>query len=124
MKLSSIELALLAELNLEMARAYDAVAEDDCQPPDVVRVAQRRRSELRARARMFRSVARRVGAEPALIAQPEKENYTGPERRRAERRIGERRVRERRTHAPSGGSERRINPDRRRGERRRYSAQG
>ena len=48
--------------------------------------------------------------------------YTGPERRTSERRTGERRVGERRRFAPGAGWDRRVNPDRRRGERRRRSS--
>jgi hypothetical protein len=116
-RLSSIELALIAELNLEAARSYDAVAEDDSQPADARRVAQERRTRLRERAAMFNGEARRAMAEPPLMAWANAGDYTGPERRRGERRAGERRVRKR--HAVPVAYERRINTDRRAVERRR-----
>jgi hypothetical protein len=115
MKLSSIELALIEELNLEMARACAEVAEDARNPRETRDAAQERGSRLRERARMFHLEARRLAAEPALKAGL----YAGPERRRADRRRSERRE-----SAPTppdhlpAGHERRINPDRRREERR------
>lgn len=118
MKLSSIELALIEELNLEMARGCDEVAEDARNPRETRDAARERGSRLRERARMFHLEARRLAAEPALTP----ELYAGPERRR-----GDRRTTERRERAPTppdhlpAGHERRINPDRRRDERRSWS---
>jgi hypothetical protein len=117
MKLSSIELALIEELNLEMARACDEVAEDARNPRETREAARERGSRLRKRARMFHLEARRLAAEPALKAEP----YAGPERRHGDRRTTDRRERGPTppAHLPAG-HERRINPDRRREERRRW----
>lgn len=120
MKLSSIELALIAELNLEMARAYEEVARDDRERLESRSAADRRQYLLRERARMLRLEARRASAEPPLAMWLEV-GYAGPERRRAERRTGERRVHSPGTaDRPAAGYDRRINPDRRRAERRRW----
>jgi hypothetical protein len=119
-RLSSIELALLAELNLQMAHAYDEEAEDPRNPLEARQRARDRGSRLRDRSRMFQQEARRVGHEGALTVERERV-YAGPERRRDDRRTSDRR-----SHGPvppdrlPAGHDRRTNPDRRRDERRRW----
>jgi hypothetical protein len=125
MKLSSIELALVAELNLEMARAYDEVADDLTQDPVTRRVARKLGSGYRERARSLQLEARCLGAEPSIAIEPliseRSRAYTGPDRRHGERRVSERRST---TQAVVPGAkisinDRRIHPDRRQRERRR-----
>jgi len=126
--LSAIELALVAELNLEMARAFDEVAEDAIQRLETRRAARELASRRRERARLCHLEARRLGAEPTFpdeqLTAEASLSYTGPERRKQERRRRERRAgrslpsqARRRTEV---GHDRRTNPDRRRGERRRH----
>jgi hypothetical protein len=91
MKLSSIELALLAELNLQMAHAYDEAAEDAHNSVEARQDARARGSRLRERARRFQEEARRSSDEAALTTAGAV--YTGPERRRGDRRTSERRAR-------------------------------
>ena len=58
MSLNSIELGLIAELNLEMARANEAVAEDATELPETRRVASEAANAWRERARLFQLQAR------------------------------------------------------------------
>jgi len=122
--LSSLELALVAEFNLEMARAYDEVAEDAAGQPKTRRTARKLGSRQRERARLLQLEARRRRAESTItseevISEPGSA-YTGPDRRKRERRVAERRA----SHAVGpdvkvAGHDRRTDPDRRRRERRR-----
>lgn len=118
MKLSSIELALLAELNLQMAHAYDEAADNGDNSIEARRDARERGSQLRERARRFQDEAQRSSDEAALTTAPGA-LYAGPERRRGDRRTNERRRYGPPDHLPTG-HDRRINSDRRRAERRRW----
>jgi hypothetical protein len=122
--LNPIEMAVVAEVDLEMARRYDEIAGDATQSPEARRAANEAASKWRERARLFRLEARRLGAEPIVPGGPSASEraraYTGPERRKQERRKGERR---RSASGPVGQSgtavlDRRVNPDRRKGDRR------
>jgi hypothetical protein len=114
-KLNAIELALLAELSLEQARAHDQLVDDPAQRPEIRRSAAATAGAWRERARAFQSQAFRQSAAPIA---PDVHAYSGPERR-----TGMRRRETRRTGpAPSVGrqpGDRRGVPDRRRGDRRR-----
>jgi hypothetical protein len=126
MNLNSIEIAVVAEMDLEMARGYEEVARDTTQNAETRRAAQDAASRWRERARLYSLEARRLTAEPLFpgerpASQPDRP-YTGPERRKQERRRGERRGN---GSAQSGhpgaltfGRDRPINPDRRQGDRR------
>jgi hypothetical protein len=120
-ELGAIELALLAELNLEMARAYEEVVEDAPQRIDSGGTERARAEERRERARLLQNEARRVAAQSPgrdLHSTPPRGSvYVGPERRTRVRRTHERRA-----HAilvPGQlDSDRRAVRDRRRRERR------
>lgn len=121
MDLNAIEMAAIAELDLEMARAYDEVSMDPSQTPETRRKAGDLAARWRERARLCRLEAQRLSSQPLLPANAA-HAYTGPERRKQERRRGDRR-----TTGLNGpghaavtafGRDRRINPDRRRGDRR------
>ena len=66
MRLGSIELALIAEYNLEMARAYDEEAGDPSKPLEKRRTASGRAAAWRERAHQFQAQARRASADPIL----------------------------------------------------------
>jgi hypothetical protein len=125
--LNSMEIALAAEFDLEMAHAYDEIADDATQSADARRTAQETAALWRERARLCRLEAQRLTAAPMVPdAGSMSESgpaYTGPERRHRERRSGERRVNGLAAPVRLGpaiwGRDRRVNPDRRRGERRR-----
>jgi hypothetical protein len=118
---------VVAAFDLEMACTYDEVAEDATQGPEARRIAQEAAARWRERARICRLDAQRLTAVPMVpdpTFVPESDRaYTGPERRARERRKGERRVNGSagtgRPGPASSGRDRRVNPDRRRGERRR-----
>jgi hypothetical protein len=106
--LSSIEVALLATFNLEMADSYDEIADDPKLRRETRRNAGESASCYRARAELFQLEAQRLSAYPTILAeqpaQARAARYTGPERRKRERRTldlrgagPERRKRERRT---------------------------
>jgi hypothetical protein len=122
-RLNSIELSLLAELSLEMARGEDAVANDAGQPPEIRRVAEELAAAWRERAQRLQLEARQQGADPILpdehSLQATAPAYTGPERRKRLRRTQARRTGP--TVAPGelARADRRIHPDRRRHDRRR-----
>ena len=123
MSLGSIELALIAEYNLEMARAYEAVADDPTKPLETRRSASERAAAWRGRAHQFQMQARRASADPILpgerpINSPSSA-YTGPERRKHGRRIHGRRSLPAVASDGLGPRERRAGADRRRGDRRR-----
>lgn len=95
-RLNAIELALIAELNLERARAHDEVANDHTQRPEARRRASAAAAAWRERARLFQLQARRESARPGVPA-PDSMGapatpYGGPDRRDgADRRQGDRR---------------------------------
>jgi hypothetical protein len=120
--LNSIELALIAELNLEQARGHEAVANDPETRPERRRAAAQAASEWRARASLFQLQAQRQSAQPLVPGGDAVHRglgfvYAGPERRQRTRRTWTRRAaavprwRERRNGHAAG--------DRRRGDRRR-----
>lgn len=119
--LSALELAVVAELNLEMARAQDELANDAGQAADARRLAQVRAMALRERADSLHLEARRLTAQPMLYV-PALEDpgprSTAPERRRHDRRTGACRRTTNSAAGPPGGRERRTTPDRRKSERR------
>ena len=118
MSLNSIELGLIAELNLEMAQANEAVAQDITQRPETRRAASEAAYTWRERARLFHLQAQRQSAHPIVPGprpvHPAGLAYGGPERRRQMRRMQARRT---------GGPvldvrDRRIGSDRRQRDRR------
>jgi hypothetical protein len=120
--LTSVELALLAKFNLEMAEAYDEAAEEPELRPETREAVVGSAVLRRERARLLHSEAQRLGAYAASVTgQPTQERrvrYGGPERRERERRVRERR---RPQSLPLGAlnhADRRIHPDRRGRERR------
>jgi hypothetical protein len=123
LNLKPIELALIAELSLEMARAHDEVASDASRRLDVRRTARKDAAGLRERARLFQLEAQRLSAYPTVdderSAVERDSPYTGPERRTQDRRVRPRRAGESVPIAAQGGLERRMTRDRRRADRRR-----
>jgi hypothetical protein len=117
-RLTSLELALVAKFNFEMAASYDEVAENPGTRAETRDGARESASRRRERARLFELEARRLGAYPTEPCEGSTQmppaRYAGPERR-----TGERRDRRPSSSAPVGRSERRVNRDRRRGQRRR-----
>lgn len=119
--LNSIELALIAELNLEQARGYEAVANDPETRPETRLASAQAASQWRARASLFQLQAQRQSAQPLVPAHPAAHDglsivYAGPERRKATRR-----TQTRRAAAAARALERRNRPaigDRRRRDRR------
>jgi len=122
MSLNAIELALIAELNLERARDHDAVANDAARLPEVRQAAAAAATAWRERARLFKLEAGRRSAHwmaPGESGPVFDFTYTGPERRRQMRRLQTRRGD---AEAVAGGPEardRRTAPERRRNDRRR-----
>ena len=120
--LNSLELALLAKFNLEMAEAYDEAAEDPELRPETRETVHASAARQRERAQLLESEAQRLGNEPAsAIGQTIEEQpvrYAGPERRKRDRRLRERRRTETVPPGGLGHAERRIIPDRRQRERR------
>jgi hypothetical protein len=134
--LNSIELALLAELSLEMALGEDAVANDVARSPQTRRVASELAAAWRERSRRFQLQAQRQGMDPIVPElQPERRgtdpiaadlrlisgpapSYRGPERRKRMRRTQTRRTS---STAPDGIDrlDRRTGRDRRQHDRRR-----
>jgi hypothetical protein len=93
-QLSSLELALVAEFNLEMAAAYDGVADDTTAQPAAREAAREAAGRRRERAGLFQLEAERASTSCAAVAEPpsqEQRPYVGPERRRGQRRTSERR---------------------------------
>ena len=117
--LNAIELALVAEHSLEMARANQAVADDATTAPEARRKAAEVAAAWRQRAELFLTEARRRSADPIVPGvQPIRANgsaYTGSERRKRMRR-----AHPRRTDPVSAGDghDRRAGRERRRRERR------
>jgi hypothetical protein len=123
-KLGSVELAVVAELNLELARAYDEVADDATQQSETRQQARARAFRRRVRAGLLHLEAQRLRARASLpdglLTHESNSPYSGPERRKQERRFAERRGH---LAAPATwrGADRRANRDRRRHDRRRPS---
>jgi hypothetical protein len=121
MSLNSIELALIAEYSLEMARANEAVAEDATKQLETRRQASEVATAWRRRAQLFQTQASCQSAQPIIpgeqsIHAPGR-SYTGPERRQKMRR-----TQTRRTESAYGGRsrhDRRAQVERRRRDRRR-----
>lgn len=120
MSLNAIELALIAEHSLEMARANQAIADDVRTPPETRRNAADVAAAWRQRAELFMVQARRQSAYRIVPAvRPIRASgtvYTGPDRRRQMRR-----TRPRRTDLSATGDgrgDRRARPERRRLDRR------
>lgn len=119
LSLTAIELALVAEHSLEMARANQAVADDATTGPETRRNASDVAAAWRQRAELFLMEAQRRSADPIVPGvEPVRDNgsaYTGSERRRRMRRAHPRRT----AQASAGnGHERRAGRERRRRERR------
>jgi hypothetical protein len=120
--LSSIELALIAELSRERARDFDAVAGDADQRPEARQAASEAAIAWRERARMLQLEAGRRSGQPMLPEWPAEvaaSTYTGPERRRRARRAETRRGGPDASSDASGSRDRRTGPERRRRDRRR-----
>jgi hypothetical protein len=114
--LNAIELALIAELNLEQARAHDEVANDAARRPEVRLAAEAYATAWRERAGLFQLEAQRRGGHPTVPRPPalvRDHTYGGPERRRQMRR------RQTRRDGGEGAPERLVRGDRRRGSERR-----
>jgi hypothetical protein len=93
--LTSLELALVAQFNLEMAEAYDEVAEDPQVSLDTRRRARAAAYHRRDRARLLQAEAQRLRAYPTSVGGHSTEKqppYAGPERRERERRMRDRRA--------------------------------
>jgi hypothetical protein len=121
LRLSPLELALLAALNLEMASEYDEVAADARERASTRRTARTSCDERRARAARFHAAAGRFSL-LLLVSRHQggqhlRSVYLGPERRAKTRRHGERR-RTASAVRPSSSFDRRATADRRRTERR------
>jgi hypothetical protein len=119
--LSAIELAVVAELNLEIARAHDELAADASQRVETRRAAHAKATAIRARAELLHLEARLLSTQPMLYAPSRQEPAsagTWPERRSYERRTQSRRRDGESAAGAPGGRERRTLPDRRQRERR------
>jgi hypothetical protein len=119
--LSAIELAVLAELNLEIARSHDELFDDASLRVETRRAAHASATALRERAESFHLQARRLSTQPMLYApsmQKPASSCTAPERRTHERRTASRRRDAASAPGRPGGPERRTLPDRRRNDRR------
>jgi hypothetical protein len=122
--LSPIELVLVAELNLELARAHDEVASNPSNRDETRETAREAAAALRQRADLLRSRAADLSANPVTaVSWSERCHhdppYLGSERRKAARRTSARRAGELPTPGAVGGPDRRMETDRRRRERRR-----
>jgi len=121
--LSPIELALVAQLNLEMAAAYEEVADDRTARRDARQAAQESAGRWRERARQLQAQAHRAGSRPTVAAQElieeQPQPYGEPERRTRERRTRDRRQPVRSPREALAHAERRTRRDRRQRERRR-----
>ncbi|MBV8999965.1 MAG: hypothetical protein JO304_12945 [Solirubrobacterales bacterium] len=120
--LSSIELALLAELSLEQAREHETLARDPNQRLETRQTASKAAAAWRERARILQLEAGRQSWAPMLPGRPTEvmaSTYAGPERRRHIRRAQTRRDGPQAASGSTGSRERRTGPDRRRSDRRR-----
>lgn len=123
LSLNPIELALIAEYSLEMARANEAVARDPSKELDTRRRASEVATAWRGRAQLFQMQARYQSAEPIIpgehsIHVPGRA-HTGPERRQKMRRTQTRRTESASASAGRSGHDRRAQVERRRRDRRR-----
>jgi hypothetical protein len=116
MSLNAIELALVAEHSLEMARAHQAVADDATSRPEARRKAAEVAAAWRQRAELFQIEARRRSAQPIVPGVRPIRPIAGPERRSRMRRKHTRRTD--RAAPRHGPRDRRAVPDRRRRDRR------
>jgi hypothetical protein len=116
MSLNAIELALIAEHSLEMARANQAVADDGATRLETRREAARVAAAWRQRAELFQIEARRRSAYPIHPCVQPIRPYAGPERRRRMRRTHTRRTDP--AYAGNDRGDRRAGPERRWRERR------
>lgn len=120
--LSSIELALIAELSLEQAREHETVASDASRRHESRQAASAAAAAWRERARILQLEAARRSGQPMLPGWPAAamaSTYTGPERRRHSRRSETRRGRPVAPTDAPGSPDRRTGPERRRHDRRR-----
>jgi len=122
-RLNAIELALIAEYSLEMARANEAVADDATKGLETRRRASEVAAAWRHRAQVFQAHARRASAHPTL---PDERPvralaraYIGPERRQGMRRRQMRRTDPASTPSGHARGDRRAGSERRRRDRRR-----
>jgi hypothetical protein len=117
--LNAIELALIAELSLEQARAHDEVANDPVVAPETRARAAQAAAAWRERGRSFQWQAQQLTAQPitpdGLSPSP---IYTGPERRRGMRRTQTRRTDSAAESGSGGHRDRRFGSDRRQSDRR------
>ena len=116
MALNAIELALIAEHSLEMARANQAVADDAAARLETRREAAQVAAAWRERAEQFQIAARGRSADPIVPSLQPIRPPGGPERRRRMRRKHTRRTDP--TPAGDGRGERRAGPERREDDRR------
>ena len=119
--LSALELAAVAALNLELARAHDELADDASRRVETRRAAGAKARALRERAESFQLDARRLSAQPMLHTpsmQKPASPRTVPERRTQDRRSASRRRDGKSAVSVIGGRERRTMPERRKRERR------
>jgi hypothetical protein len=120
--LSPIELAVIAEVNFELARAYDEAAEDSTTEAETRAGAANTARALRQRGEFFLIAAARLRSAPATPGRPAGVApgffYTGPERRRRGRRTRMRRIDEG-AYGPAAPANRRVRHDRRQTDRRR-----
>jgi hypothetical protein len=123
--LSSIELALIAELSLERARDNAAIARDVTQRPETRQTAAAAAMAWRERARILHlEASRRTGQPMAPQCQVPATalTYSGPERRRQLRRRKTRRGGPEDSNDASGSRDRRTGAERRGPDRRRPEA--
>ena len=114
--LNPIELALIAELSLEMARDSEAVANDATKRLETRRSASTDAIAWRERARLFQLEADRLSGHPIVPGVRPIRAYAGPERRRRMRRTHTRRADP--ASAGHGRDNRRAVPERRQRDRR------
>jgi hypothetical protein len=123
MSLNPIELALIAEYSLEMARANEAVAEDATVQLETRRRASEVATAWRRRAQLFQMQARCQSAQPIIPGEQSihvpGRAYTGPERRQKMRRTQTRRTEWPLASPGRSGHDRRAQVERRRRDRRR-----
>lgn len=122
MRLNAIELALIAEHSLEMARANEAVADDPTKRLETRRSASEVAAAWRHRADVLQTQALRQTAHPIVPGEgPVRalgRAYTGPERRQGMRRRQMRRTDPASVATGRGRGDRRAGTERRRRERR------
>ncbi|HUJ34699.1 MAG TPA: hypothetical protein VLW51_05775 [Solirubrobacteraceae bacterium] len=121
MSLNAIELALIAEHSLEMARANEAVANDAATGLETRRRASEVAAAWRRRAESFKLQAQRRCAHPIVPGEQPLSHvraYAGPERRQRMRRTQTRRT-DPAWAAADEDRDRRAGPERRRHDRRR-----